>query len=114
MDNNEKLVKVLIKSYFGEYNRIKKLYEKYKKGKLDAKKINEVKESVLNIKKKLDYLLEQMNEKIKATSEIGEYDKKVYEEYINLRNILTTIKEEIIAIEKEINGGQDGGSPTQT
>ncbi|MGC8588932.1 MAG: hypothetical protein ACP5LI_07920 [Hydrogenobaculum sp.] len=114
MDNTDKLVKVLINSYFKEYNRIKKLYEKHKLGKLQGKKADELKEDISSMKRKINYLLGQMNEKIESTKEIQDYDKKIYEQYINLRNILMEMNDEIAAIEKGVNGGQNGEPSTQT
>ncbi len=106
--DTDKLVKTLINSYFREYNKVKKLYEEYKKGRLNPKKTNEMKEDLQSIKKKVNYLLEQMNEKIKATSEIKDYNMEIYEQYKNLRGTLAMMNDEIAEIEKSMSREQNG------
>ena len=112
--DTDKLIKTLINSYFREYGKVKKLYEEYKKGKLNPKKTNEMKEDLQNIKNKVNYLLEQMNEKIKTTSEIKDYNIKIYEQYKNLRDTLTMMNDEIAEIEKAISREQNGEPNTNT
>ncbi len=111
--NNDKLVKTLIKYHLKEYWEIKKLYEKHKAGKLNPKKTTELKEKLKIIKKKINYLIEQMTEKIKAIEEIKDYDKEIYEQYINLKGVLEAINDEMSQIDKEINGGENGGTTAQ-
>ena len=111
--NTDKLIQTFIKQYLKEYWEIKKLYEKYKAGKLDPRKITEFKEKIKTIKKKVAYLLEQMSTKIKATDEIQDYDRKIYEQYKNLETALEAINDEITQLDKEINGGENGGTTTQ-
>ncbi len=111
--DTDKLVKTLIKQYLKEYEQAQKLYKKYKTKKLEPKKITELKEDIKTIKKKVNYLLEQMNEKIKATNEIQDYDKEIYEQYKNLASALEAIKEEIVNLDTELNGEENGGANTQ-
>jgi len=108
------LVKTLMKEYFKEYEDTKKLYKSYKAGKLNPKKVEKLKNDIDVIKKKVNFLLEQMNEKINAVNEIQDYDKKIYEQYISLRDSLKSISEEINMIDKEVKGGENGGTTTQT
>ncbi len=107
---DDKLIQTFIKQYLREYWQAKKLYEKYKAGKLEPKKIAELKEDINTIKKKVTYMIEQMNAKIKATDEIQDYDRKIYEQYKDLESALEAINNEMTQFDKEINGGENGGT----